>query len=307
MRGILISACGLTLFPCFLAAQEGSLWSRVHIRQNLNTKQEVAQPAFLQFTDPKGKDSSFAVGIGLRYDAVATKFLELGPFVEYQRNTLVDKEQNVFKGGLSLVWQAQCIDPTGKACGAPNDNSGFLLSNINYKRDSVKDDKAAQVAVFYTHAWVGKGKRGSRRFPLPNLYFPVGRTQGGNEMIGILYSPNVGLEFDQIYEAKAPEAEGDVLRGVFDVSVLLMPAPQFLDNSVELSLRGVYRTDFSDSTNQKDDDHPLFVGALTYYFLKGESPERKAGISLAYTDGEDPTNGFEDQSFWRLALTFQVE
>lgn len=309
-RSILLAMIAVLVVPCNLAAEEvekPSFWDRIHLRHNLDTKKEVARPGFVQVTDPDGEESSYAVGLGLKIDAYASDRFSIGPFVEYQKNTLIDKEQDILKGGLVLDWQVHCIDPSGQACdGRSKDHGGFLFAKANYMRDNEKNKELTQLAATYTHAWVGGGSSGGRKFPHPNLYFPAGKNKA-RPAFGLLYSPAFGVELDEVTSADDSGMEGTILRGVFSLSVRVWPAPTALNDRLEINALYVYRDDLSDSTAASDDSHPLFVGSISYTLLKGKSPDRKVAIALAYTDGEDPSEGFEDQSYWKFGLTFQVD
>lgn len=111
----------------------------------------------------------------------------------------------------------------------------------------------------------------------------------------------------RIVRSDATAQAGSTSRLVGDVSLGLYPAPQAMKNRMEVGARATVMRDFRVTTDGPDRRHTLVTEYLDYYFLRGTSPDRKAGIALAHTHGEDPVNGLESQAFWRVAFSFQVQ
>jgi len=275
------------LGQCGNAIRWSNIHERIHIRHNLNTSKEVAQPAFFQIVRPFGGDPVASVNAGVRVDACATPLLTTGLFSEYLWNTATDKRQNTVRAGVDAEWQVREISS------AAHTNSPLLLIQANYKNDNEKKNESAQAVVTYTHVFRNEP------WPAPNA------TWRPSEVLDITYAPFIGVVAEQVFRAQDPTREGTILRGVFQLDANLYPLGVRLDRRVELNGSYAYRYDITDGTSEADDHHPYFRGALNVFFFRDEN--KSAGASLAYIDGEDPTRGFEDQRLWQLGFTLRIK
>lgn len=269
-------------------ASAQTVWDRFVIRQNLDSKKEVAKPAFVELTVPKDKDPVYAVGIGVTYAAVARSLVTFGPSLEYVRNTTVDKEVNSTKLGAELEWQ---VRPTGRRVNRTQ--SPIVMARGGYKRDDVKDTAGATAAVSYTHLFIGPGPAFR-----PNIAF-------GPAQFTAIYSPLIGVEYEDNISAATAADEGLVARLVGQIDVALYPGSLYLDNRFEIVMSYAYREDVIDDTAAADDSHPFGSVSVNYYFVREK--KRAVGLGVTYANGEDPSKGFSPQNFWQIGLRFQIK
>ena len=262
------------------------LLERTEIRQNTNVKKDIDQPAFLTFTRPDGGPTSTQIGLGALVTLVAKKGLSVEALVDFQKNNAISKEQDARKIGASGFWRIATNNPR---------HNPVVNFRSNYKNDRIKGTETWQNAFGGTVVFTGKWP-----FPVPNHLFPVGNA------FDVVYFPNIGLELDNVFEATDPAAQGFIGRVVGTVSLGVYPAPRALRNRVELLASYAYRRDFTDSTNEADDQHSLFSAQINWLILKSEN-YGEFGVGLSYVDGENPDEGFTKQRYVLLALKFRLK
>jgi hypothetical protein len=270
-----------------------TLTKRVELRQNTNIKKDVAKPAFFTLTNPDDGLASHQIGVGVLTSLIARSGFDIDALVDYQRNTLTDKEQDSLKLGGTGYWRTQDLIATG--------HSPLISFRSNYRNDGVKDTRGWQNAFGYTHLFAG-----ATAFPLPNLPFHFGAGSGNRTAaLELLYVPYAGVEFDTVQSAATEEAEGTATRGVLQVNLALYPAPQKTRNPFEILLGYAYRGDLQDGTNETDDSHPLFTFETNYFPVQNKSGE--IGFGVTYTNGENPDEGLQQQAFWQVMLKFRIK
>lgn len=267
--------------------EETNFWDRFHIRHNLNSKEEVAQPAFFQITLPDSGDVTAVINAGVKVDAIDRELLTVGPFLEYLRNTASDKEQNTLRVGADAEWQLQAFNDDGSGW------SPVLLTQLNYKIDDVKETESIQLVADLTAVFSA-----SSAFPLPNTYVLVGPLE-------FVYAPYVGISAEHISAAETEGAEGTIGRFTPKLDLVLYPWGVQLERRIELSAAYQYSVDFTDDTTEDDDNHPFFQAKASYFLFKND--DRAAGVSIAFVTGEDPSKGFIDQQLWQVGLTLRVK
>jgi hypothetical protein len=273
-------------------------WERltktIEIRQNTNVKKDIAQPAFVTFTNPDEGPTTYQIGVGVLSSLFSRAGSDVDALVDYQRNTATDSQQDSFKFGATGYWRALDLVAEG--------HSPLINSRSNFRHDGVKNTKSWQNAVGYTHLFSG-----AHKLPVPNAFFSMGTGSGNRtSVLDLIYFPYVGLEFDSVLSASTKEEEGTATRGVFQINTGFYPAPLKDRRPVEILLGYTYREDFRDTTNQTDDRHPLFTFEANYFpFQKDKIGE--IGFGISYTNGEDPDEGFEQQAFWQFTLKFRLK
>ncbi len=271
-----------------------SLTRRIELRQNTNVKKDIAQPAFITFTKPDDGPGTYQIGAGILAGIVPGTGFDLDGLLDYQRNTAVDKEQDVFKTGVTGYWRPLDVVAQG--------NSPLISFRTNFKNDGVKGNRGWQYAAGYTHLFAGR-----HTVPVPNQPFRFG-SPSGNRVAGLelIYFPYAGLEVDSVLNAPTDAAKGTATRAVLQLNVALYPAPLKDKSPVELLAGYTYRADLKDTTNQTDDSHPLFTFEANYFPI--QNPKRgEIGFGISYTNGEDPDEGFERQAYWQFTLKFRLK
>jgi hypothetical protein len=290
--------CASCAAPSAQAQPKPSLWEamtrRTEIRQNTNVKEDIAQAAFVTFTNPDEGPTTYQIGVGVLSSLWSGAGKDLDLLVDYQRNTVTDDEQDAFKAGLTGYWRTQNVVSKG--------HSPLISARTNFANDGVESTRGWQTAAGYTHVFSGK-----QAFPVPNAYFSMG---GGSSsrtaVLDLIYFPYVGLELDNVLRAPTKEAKGYVTRGVFQINAAFYPAPLKTRRPVEILVGYAYREDLKDTTNETDDSHPLFTFEINCFPIQVEK-KGEIGFGVSYKNGEDPDEGFARQSFWLFTLKFRLK
>ena len=266
-----------------------SLLDRFIIRQDLDTKHDVPQPAFFQVTSPENKPAVISAGIGVIGKIVDNPLVTFGPSFEYLRSTALAKPVDSLKGGAALEWQTRLVDPSGQGAA----DSPVINAKVNYVRDGTKETSGFQALAVYTHVFVGKRSR----------FLPNNEHQFHRELTAI-YSPDVGLEFQQD-SASAKSTGGHALRAVAEVTISVYPSRTALEQKLEVTASISSRSDMVKTFDYADRQHTLSTAAVNYYLLK--QAKRSAGFGITLTHGEDPGKGFEQQHVWQFGLRLQFK
>jgi hypothetical protein len=256
------------------------------VRESLDAK-VVPQPAFLTYLMPAtGKDTT-SVGIGAQYNFSSDQ-LEWGPTFEYAKNTATDKRQDMLKAGLAADWTA------GDLVAHPV--VPLLRGKANFARDAVKDTHGVQLSGSYTPLFRGH-QRDPRFWYIPNIESQISG-------IIFLYSPSVGLEYDDVRTAPPGQPTGTATRWYWRVATVITGSGR-LRNLVEVTADYADRHDFSGSLAHGT--HDFFQGGVNLYVvrIKDDKHDRSAGVGVAYVNGEDPAKGFQPQTFTRVSFIFR--
>lgn len=256
------------------------------VRESLDTKL-VPQPAFLTLLMPKDGKSTTAVGIGAQYN-FSNANVEWGPTLEYAKNTAADKPQDSLKAGLAADWTV-----------------GDLVDHISvpvfrgkaaFARDGVKGTRGVQASAAYTPLF--------HEHAMDPHFWYVPNAESAFPGFLFLYSPSVGLEYDDVTRAPAGKPRGAVTRWFWRVGTVVTATGR-LRNLVEVTADYADRRDLSGS--RADGVHDFFQGGVNIFFVrvKTDKQDRAAGIGFAYVNGEDPTKGFQSQTFTRVSLIFR--
>ena len=268
-------------------------FSRVQLRQNVSVKKDVAKPAFITATFPEEGGATHEIGIGILADLTpksVSTLLMVDALVDYQRNTVIDKPQDMLKVGASGEWQLNAIDPT--APGARFD-SGLISFRANFANDRIKDKRGVQEAIYYTHVFVGR-----HQFPLPNDPFRF------CECLEMEYSPTIGVEVDHVLDASDVSSEISTARLMTQANVAFYPAPVTADLRVELLVGAAWRYDMHNGGDTSK-RHPLFTFGGNYYPLK--TKRAQLGFGVSFVRGDDPDEGFEHQQYWQVGLKARLK
>jgi hypothetical protein len=291
--GLLLSFSLLAVSPRLLLAQRCGLplsWrtlgERIDLLHNLNTKKEVAQPAYVQWVRPANAKAVASIGGGLRIDACTTALVSVGPFVEYLWTTESGKRQNTMRAGLDADWQLRPIGARAAAW------TPLVLLQGNVKSDNERHERGVQLDVRVTPVMA------NQTWPAPNGEWEPGPA------FALTYSPNLGVILDHIGTAVDSAREGSIVRGLAQLDLSVFPAPAVLNRRVELAASVGYRHDLSDGTNELDNDHALVRAALNIFFVR--EADRAAGLSIIHTRGDEPSRGYARVQEWKLALTLRI-
>jgi len=231
-------------------------------------------------TLPEEGNDSYAIDIGL--SALPPGMLlenSLWDFAvtgEYHRNTQINKEQD------SLIISMSALGVLGDITTQPW--SILPQTSLKYKNDEVKNTDSILISLDTSAVY---------------LPLELGKIIGPDQL-GFLWQPRIGLEYENIFEAKDEGPTGNIIRGYGFMDIALFPLRSELKERLELSIIAKAWYDVSKSTklDNGDDTHNLIEYSVTYYF----DENKHFALSLSHIDGENPTTGFQEQKFSQISL-----
>jgi len=251
-----------------------------------NAKLDPNGDASISFTSPgEGKDS-YAVDIGGLYKVKATDYWFIAPTIKYNRNSEIQKEQDVFQGGVKGSYRFG--DPI-------TDNNSPSLAvvmdgRLDYKRDSVKDTESWTPYVTF----------------MP-LYYPWGLASS----IPIMDN-QARIRFNLLGgfgdENAVSGHDGNTLRATVKTSADVYPLYKQFGTNFILHISNQYWNKLTASGKFDDgkDDFNMFKVNTTYYFHNDTDKNDRFGVKLEYWNGADPDNNLEDQSAVTFGFVFSL-
>lgn len=272
----LLSAIFLVYPNIVYSAQEEDTWyDKVSVRK---TVADQDKPASIAFTNPNDGEASYAIDFGVTVAVDESDRWTIMPTIEYHKDNVIDKEQDVLSGGIKGSYYAGDMTTFG------------LLTDgeLKYTRDGVGDIRS----------WVATATFVPTYQPLA-----LNTATIGNDAIRIKLTLKGGFDYETIASGK----DGDVLRGTVTAGFVAYPLPKLLERNLELGISNKYWTEISHGGyfDDKDDDANLFEVSAIYYLVKNDNDD-KIGVQLSYQDGSDPETKIPDQSFVRFGLVFSL-
>jgi hypothetical protein len=282
---------------------QSEFWKNIKVRKAFETKTEDDDKAAnLSFSFPKEKSNYFVINAGLGYEFGSSskesknkKIFKnsFSGFFVYNRNNQIDKEQNNYKLGVSSNQIFYTNTETSTAI--------FGANTIEYLRNYY-DSSHSVLFTSYWHPFIKKA----------NCIKLGGYTQA-DHLLAYYFLPQLGLEYQNKFEAKQYESKGYDLRGYFGLgSNLLLKKKTYDDNGhllsknrwtkgVELIIRYEARISVFNNFTNNDAYIPMFKTELNLY----PTQDNKFSIGVSYNNGANPVDGLEKQNFWLLALKFK--
>lgn len=268
--------------------------------KSFQSNQDKLKPAVISFTVPNKKESSLLFNAALGIDVAPLMFNEneqqitLVPYIEYNRNTMIDKEQNQLSSGLYLEW----IILSEKSKFMP-----AITSTVKYSNDYVNKIESLQGELFIAPKWTGKSPS------IKNWYVPDNFVNTGkDDFFGFEYVPYFGLELDQRFRAKADSLKGNITRFVFKIEPILHFFPKIDESGkfqyyyVELNLGYQYRHELFHTVKGIERNSNYFCASLNYIISQNDDTETNLSIGIDYVNGPDPTKAFQDQNYFGLSF-----
>lgn len=289
VASIVISSAVLSAAGLAVPAHADRFLDHLAIQQTTDPKL-VAKPALFQYVAKKDVPDVWIVNLGVKFDVLAaleadiSKYLELGPAFDYQRNTAADKEQDMLKAGVTLDAYTGALEERAAVA--------LLASSVSYTRDGVKDTSGLQVKGSATIVAKGCAKHW-RCVWRPNVTTDL-------VVADFVYTPLLGLEYDHAFEAAMAVDEGYAVRAVPRLVAAAYLAPSVFGHRVELVADLTARGDLFGSL--ADGWHPLVKLSGNLYVYRNTAKGEAAGIGIDYIDGEDPDAGLADQTLVQISL-----
>jgi len=272
----------LLLCPSLLFC-ETSILSRFTVRQSFQTKNDKAEPATIAYTSPKEAKSSYLINAALGFNLFpkSKTYLFVYPFFEYHRNTLIDKEQFNYLGGISVEWMPFDI--------LKNKWSPVLISSAAYSNDRMKEIESFKGNIYLTFVFKWSS------FTIFKTFF-------------VEAFPYIGIENENRLKTATASSEGNVYRALFRYKISCNPfmAIGIIGDRIEISLDLQYRYDFITSFKQLSRDHRYVSLGCSYKIYQTEDKAKSAEIGIEYVNGEDPVRGFEKQCYHAAVLKVKL-
>jgi hypothetical protein len=164
------------------------------LRKTFQAVKDKEDAAFVNLVYPKdtagSQNFAFALGYSCEFGVSQIK-----PFIEWQRNTLTDKKQNVFLAGASFQTYFWTV-------GANPFWAPLLISSVNYKHDNEKSSEGTQASLYLSPIFYN---RQGRFYPLPDAY-------NENNILTFFYNLYAGAEFENRAQAELASQRGNVAR-----------------------------------------------------------------------------------------------
>ncbi len=275
-------------------------WKNIQIREAFESPEDHKEAATISYTNPTKGQSSFLINAGIAYDWVLNKEkkkFSISPFFVLNKNNMIDKEQDNYKGGFVFNKKIGTVDAnqgksffttwrtTGEFVKNQSDttNNFFITSYffVNYSRVDTTTNTPYQHKIYinaYRH--FGKG-----------FFYFIGFT--------------AGTEIQ--YRAKAPKEinEGGIVRGYYDVGLSILKKTGNDDTGdpiAEIAFSNKGRYDLINSTSEKEGYlHLIKVELLVY-----PTGTRSLSLGFSYNNGSDPIAGIEEQEYYLLALKVKI-
>ena len=289
----------LALVLCSSTEAEGQIWERFSFQESFTGKPTAkpvkARPASFSVLLPGDTTASYSIRTSMRVNLGSgglDRRIDVGPYVEYRLLTNIKKPQNVLIAGLATDWATRD--------GAESQRwSAVLAASINFKNDFERATKSWQMNLLFTPVASDQGGG------LGNLLRPNVPTQFGSA-VEFTYSPSIGFEHEDVLRAADQHLDRTVIRAVSGVRAELLPLPSRLARRLELNFEYSYVYDLRESaaSDGPNRGHQLVTADANVWFVRTEAGSL-AGMSLKYTNGENPRKGFRQQKL--MELTFSVK
>lgn len=267
--------------------------SRLSLRQSFQGKLEREEAAFLSLVYPEAKKSSQVFSFALGYNVFHPdlSLIALRPFLEWQKNTAADKEQDVILSGFSLQWILWDVIAKSRSW-VP-----IFFSNVNYKNDKIKATEGFQASLYFAPIFNGKG---GKFYLLPDA-------ETNTPALAFYYNFYTGLEYENRAKAKNSPEQGTITRWYNRVTANFYPLPNILDRRLEIIPDFIYRSALSNLSAAEKDHNKLFRSTFNLILLKkATSGIADVKIGYDYVNGVDPTKGYEEQKVKTFTLKVKI-
>lgn len=282
---------------------QSTLWKNIKVRKAFETKTEDDDKAAnLSFTFPKDKSNYFVINAGLGYEFGSSsnesknkKIFKnsFNGFLVYNRNNQIDKEQKNYKLGVSSNQIFYFNPETSIAI--------FGANTLEYLRDYY-DSSHSILFTSYWHPFIKKP-----------YFIKLGGYAQADNLFAYYFLPQLGLEYQNKFEAEQIEDKGYDLRGYFGLGGNLLLKKKTYDDDgtllsknrwtkgIELTVRYEGRISVVDNMENNDSYMPMFKTELNVY----PTQDNKFSIGVSYNSGSNPIDGLAKQTFWLLAFKFK--
>lgn len=271
-------------------------YTNISLRESFNSKSDKAKPASITYTNPEDGDESWLINIALGYDLTpeSEEIIIVNPYIEYHRNSLVEKEQYNWEAGVFAEWQTQDI--------FVKKWSPVLIGAVRYNDDRIGNVQSLMSNLYFTPLFRGKGMK-AEYFWLPNTTVKLGKA------FRFVYTPYLGVETENRIQTDNSTASGSIYRGYFSISssVVFFPEHEVLKDRLEIDLDWQYRYILSENIDAlTQNDYRYLNLSFNYILYRASDGKKIVKLGFDYTTGENPARNFQEQTFYALSLKVRL-
>jgi len=276
-------------------------WDNIKIRKSFESEDDKANPASTSLTIPQDGKSSYLINGAISYSLFKVwnysenrKDLKMtfAPVFTLNKNTMIDKEQNNYKAGITQNWKL------GSYSGLQQKLNYWSWSNtVEYSHDRM-DTSHSMIVTSYL-SLIHSKKNGL----YINTYKDIGK--------GFQYfiSVNGGLEFQDKFKSSDSSMKGNMLRGYYNVEARLALKidktgvdAKLGQRFIEIGINNTGRYDVLNSTLNREFYLPLFKAEISIYPTMQDAFK----VGFSFNTGSDPIAGLAKQQFYLLALQYKL-
>jgi len=252
--------------------------NHITLAQSVIDKNSIQKPAALQLVLPSGGKDSYSIDAGLTWNGLYGQWLgslwEVGPSVEYHRNTQTKTPQNTFQAGLSVV----------DGFGDPGTVFHYVQGVVQYKDDRIMSGQGVQASLSYT---------------LVNWDLAIGFARGP-DVLQYMWQPTAALQYEGADNVLKTGKSGEVGRVKGHVEAGLYPFGKRLEKRIELITQESYWYDAAqdDAYDRVQRGHNLFEASGNYWI----DVTQNLGLGIDYLRGDNPEQGLARQETVMLSL-----
>lgn len=225
--------------------------------------------------------------------------ISLSLYAQFDRNTLIDKEQNNLMGGVNVFYNFINYEDFSRKYSQNERRFNIpVKGELTFRRDYQNDIDAFQTSILVSPQFVILDK--DERLVRDNWF----KLRNPKKLIFDI-DLKLGLEYDYRFNAENESLEGNFLRTYSLAKALLSFTEKF-----KTSIGWEYRQVIANSTSLDQDSFSLLSFNVDYMFKIKVNDQSlntiEPTIGIVHENGENPTNGFNEQSYWALALSLKI-
>jgi hypothetical protein len=257
------------------------LWRYLEVRQDIDTKDNIAKSAIAQLQLPTSSqdEATILVNAGILTALCSTAHSTLNLAADYHRNTDSKNPQHSRRVGLTfdLIPGSEGTTP-------------YFLGRALLKQNRLKGTTSLDGSLLASLT-------GNGGHFLPNTYITLGADDRT-----LVYTPYVGFEVDR--ELSSSTVTHTFVRLVTRLDLELLFG-QRSEPTLELSSENAFRHDFRDQALADARNYGTHALSATFYLAR--SRRALAGVGLAYVSGTDPTQDLLKASYFEFGLRVRVK
>lgn len=283
-----MEAQGAAPSACALPSGWSEVGARISVAHTLNTKDVVAQPAFVQLTVPDTGASYITAALAARFELCSTSQFSLGSEVEYFGEGAEAKRANSLRIGIGGDWSFRA---TGQQAAAWTPNLAYQLG---FKSDRVKNTESVQALALLST--VG---RNSSRWLAPNTVYPWrGHT--------LTWSPQLGVVAERVYKGTTERRTGTIVAAVAQVSASIFPFDSLLGGRAEIFGTYVGQSALVGASLRPRRSYDYARFGLNLFLIRDTRTRTAAGFTVMRTTGEDPLRSTNRLAQWQVGANLRI-